>query len=288
MEISRNDTCPCGSGKKYRKCCDATIRPSGYSEDEITSLKLSKWMAYKGKVGRDRAAFCSAFIKNKQLVLKAVKEKQIEETRSKGQTLSCQAGCIYCCYHYVTATLDEVEAIVYYLYQNEQSLDNFLKNYPAWKAKIDQNQALMTDIFKAYNAFIGGSSPEKQEHFQSLANQYLSLDIPCPFLKDNACTIYPVRPWGCACFVSVSPPEWCSPNSSNKPDTMSMSFFSDMHRIPHYRKSKGIWTTMPKAVYSLLKGGVYTLSKIPGLETLSQETLSDPEMKFFLRSLKLA
>jgi len=25
MKIGRNDPCPCGSGKKYKKCCGATV-----------------------------------------------------------------------------------------------------------------------------------------------------------------------------------------------------------------------------------------------------------------------
>ena len=26
-KIGRNDPCPCGSGKKYKKCCDGTVVP---------------------------------------------------------------------------------------------------------------------------------------------------------------------------------------------------------------------------------------------------------------------
>jgi Fe-S-cluster containining protein len=288
MEIGRNDTCPCGSGKKYKKCCDISVRPTDYAGDEITVLKFNKWIAYKGKVGRERAEFCDSYIKNKSLVLKAIKEKQLEETQLKGETVSCQPGCVYCCYHYVTATLDETEAIVYYLYQNEKYLNNFLTAYRRWKAKIDENTTLMTDILRAYNTSITDhSSAEKQESFRSLANQYLSLDIPCPFLNDGACSIYPVRPWVCACFVAVTPIDWCRPDSPNKPRTMSMTYYNEMDKIAHYRKFKGIWTTMPSAVYSILKSGVYTLSKIPGLEALEKETMEDPEIKSFLRSLRV-
>lgn len=288
MEIGRNSTCPCGSGKKYRKCCDVAVRPSGYSEDDIDTLKLNKWMAYKGKVGRKRSAFCNAYIKNKYLVIRAIEEKQLEETRSKGRTLSCQPGCVYCCYYYVTATLDEVEPIVYYLYHHEKPLNDFLANYRNWKAKTDENQALMADIPKAYNTFIADrASREKQEHFQSLTSEYLALDIPCPFLDNGACSVYPVRPWGCVCFVSVTPPEWCRPDSPHQPDTKSMPYYSDMHKVPHYHQSEEVWLTMPEAVYSILKGGVYSLSGLPGLETLERETLEDPEMKHFLRGLRV-
>jgi len=288
MDIGRNDSCPCGSGKKYKKCCDLGILPAGYTEDEIKILKLNKWLAYRGKVGQLREAFCKAYISNKALVLKAIKDKQVEETSSRGETLSCRPGCVYCCYHYVTATLEEIEAIVYYLYRNEQALNDFLTAYRKWKTQIDLNQSLITEISHAYNNSIADrGSSEKQERFHFLAKQYQGLDIPCPFLKNRECIIYPVRPWGCAGFVAVTPPEWCRPGSPDNPRTMSISFYKDMTAVPHYRKHKSIWTTMPKAVYSLLKSGVYSLSRIPGLETLERETLDDPEVRQLLRSLKI-
>jgi hypothetical protein len=287
MEISRNEICPCGSGKIFKNCCDSSIRPRGYSEDEISVFNLNKWMAYRGKVGRERAVFCKTYIENKALVLQAIKEKQLGETESKGERLSCKPGCVYCCYHYVTATLDEIEAIVYYLYHNEQALNSFLTAYGPWRAKIEENKALMTDIARSYNVYIADrSSDEKQERFHLLANQYLNLNMACPFLKDSACIIYPVRPWGCAGFVAVTPADWCRPGSANKPKTMSMPYYDQMHQIAYYRKFKGIWSTMPKAVFNILKGGIYTLSRIPGLETLEKETMEDPEIRSLLRSVK--
>lgn len=52
MKIGRNDPCPCGSGKKYKKCCldkPATqpVRPSGerqwhWSLDEIESFSTDE------------------------------------------------------------------------------------------------------------------------------------------------------------------------------------------------------------------------------------------------------
>jgi Fe-S-cluster containining protein len=287
IEIGRNEVCPCGSGKKYKKCCDLSMQPAGYSNDEITVLKLNKWMAYQGKVGRERAAFCNEFIKNKYLVLKDIKEKQLTETQGKAETISCRPGCVYCCYHYITGTLDEVEAVVYYLYQNEAALNYFLGTYRNWKVQIDANQSLLKDISQSYNTWVHDrESVEKQEQFHALANQYLGLNIPCPFLRESACLIYPVRPWVCAGWVAVTPPDWCRPDSPDKPKTMSISYGQDMNKIAHYRNSKGFWTTMPKAVFSLIQGGTYALAKIPGLASLEKETMEDPEIQALIQRLK--
>ena len=34
-KIGRNDPCPCGSGKKYKKCCEATLSRKGMTNRKI-------------------------------------------------------------------------------------------------------------------------------------------------------------------------------------------------------------------------------------------------------------
>lgn len=42
---------------------------------------------------------------------------------------------------------------------------------------------------------------------------------PCPFLKDNACSIYKARPFVCRRHHSLAPtPQWCAPERSNAGD----------------------------------------------------------------------
>ncbi len=45
-KIGRNDTCPCGSGKKYKKCClndprKSSLAESGYNDDITSFIELS-------------------------------------------------------------------------------------------------------------------------------------------------------------------------------------------------------------------------------------------------------
>jgi len=39
--VGRNDPCPCGSGKKFTKCCLATVR-LGLIAPEVASLRLGR------------------------------------------------------------------------------------------------------------------------------------------------------------------------------------------------------------------------------------------------------
>jgi hypothetical protein len=36
--VGRNDLCPCGSGKKFKKCCLATARPGSISPDAVSGI----------------------------------------------------------------------------------------------------------------------------------------------------------------------------------------------------------------------------------------------------------
>jgi len=43
QKIQRNDPCPCGSGKKYKKCClDINVYGNHYSEKNLNFLKLEE------------------------------------------------------------------------------------------------------------------------------------------------------------------------------------------------------------------------------------------------------
>jgi hypothetical protein len=42
MKIGRNEACPCGSGKKYKKCCLEKTKEQKFAEDIIDSRKISK------------------------------------------------------------------------------------------------------------------------------------------------------------------------------------------------------------------------------------------------------
>ncbi|GAG14309.1 unnamed protein product, partial [marine sediment metagenome] len=63
MKIGRNDPCPCGSGKKYKKCCGATTSAVSVAGRKTRDyIALNKDIAYKGKIGKMREEFCVRFI----------------------------------------------------------------------------------------------------------------------------------------------------------------------------------------------------------------------------------
>ncbi|MBI9075006.1 MAG: YkgJ family cysteine cluster protein [Desulfatibacillum sp.] len=99
----------------------------------------------------------------------------------------CEKGCASCCTTHVTMTTLEGQAILDYLFK-------------AGDKPVPQNQGL-GELFRPAITTNGLARccmerreppvEQKPDHFN-----------PCPFLEDNACTIYPVRPLGCRVMLS--------------------------------------------------------------------------------------
>jgi Fe-S-cluster containining protein len=287
--IGRNDPCPCGSGKKYKKCCGAisgSMPPA--SKQEPDYFMINKEIAYKGRVGRQRREFCISFIGHKKERIKELTGVQLEAVAARGERISCQKGCYLCCSAYVEATLQECEAIVYYLYQNERVLESFLRTYPQWRERVRKNG----DLFKSCGRFWKEEwTPETARELMLAHSEeeerYMRQNIPCPFLDNGLCSIYEVRPYMCVAVIAVSPPEWCDLQHPNEPviyKAMPIEVRND-YSFYYRNLERFVITNMPIAVYEILKNGTYYLSagKVPTLKDLDYEFLTDPEVVAILR-----
>jgi Fe-S-cluster containining protein len=124
------------------------------------------------------------------------------ELAAAGQPISCKQGCNHCCYHAVPISLVEAEALA-----------EWIRTLPA-----DQQQELARrfreTILKLSAAGFMESLAQDDwlsptEDAARRALDYLYQRIPCPFLEDGSCSIYPIRPFGCREYLVVSAPEHC-------------------------------------------------------------------------------
>jgi len=288
-KIGRNDPCPCGSGKKYKYCHGAisnSMQPANKQEPDY--FMMNKEIAYKGRIGRQRRDFCISFIEHKKERIKDLTGLQLETAATQGKRISCQKGCDLCCSMYVEATLQECEAIVYYLYQSERVLESFLRTYPQWRERIRKNG----DLFKSCGRFWKEEvTPETARELMPAIREenerYMRQNIPCPFLDNHLCSIYEVRPYMCVALIAVSPPEWCNPQNPNEPVTWKAIPTEIMKDDSFYYRNLGrfVVTIMPLVVYEILKNGVSYFSRgdFPGFENLDYEFWGDPEVVPILR-----
>ena len=171
----------------------------------------------KGSHGSWRNAFCSRY----SPLLKKTRQDAFDSLKKslsgEGKTISCQAGCTYCCYHYVAVSFAQGIVIVDYLYKRKDLLKQFLDNYDKWRT---DGEAIADEIDRIRIHALSSSKPTQQIMVETrpLSNRYLESNIRCPFLVDDKCSIYEVRPLACSGHHSVSPPENCAPASQQKPD----------------------------------------------------------------------
>ena len=255
------------------------------STKRLDTFKLNREIAYEGRIGRKREYFCIDYIEEKKRMLKELKAEQFQTISNNGEKITCQKGCLYCCLLYVQASLQEREAIVYYLYHNEAALSIFLGNYTGWSKKLRQNG----DIFKKcaqlwLDKAAPGASEETSRALEEEAKRYQEQNLPCPFLHNNLCLIYEVRPYTCAGMVATTPPECCNPASPNKSKVYQTRTPAVIDTSFYYRAVNGtVLAFMPLVVYGILKDGYKLISNIPGLEGLETEAMSEPAVETIVK-----
>jgi Fe-S-cluster containining protein len=117
-------------------------------------------------------------------------DKQVKEGLEKaGIKPSCGKGCAHCCRLLCTATFAEGLLIAESLILGGQ--------WKEWLPKL-REAALKADY-------------PGVEHVS-----YFKKKIPCVFLKDEACSIYDIRPSACRYHLVVNPPEHCSTDSEGQ------------------------------------------------------------------------
>ena len=168
-----------------------------------------------GSYGAWRREFCGKY---RELLIQTRNHSYnslVKTLTSKGEMITCRKECTYCCFHYVAVPLAHGIVIVDYLYNRKELLKQFIHNYEKWRHKgynisdiIDHTRIQAFSSSMPINDIIAVTRP--------LSTRYREMDIPCPFLVNNTCLIYAVRPLPCSGQYSVSPPDWCTPATAEK------------------------------------------------------------------------
>jgi Fe-S-cluster containining protein len=68
----------------------------------------------------------------------------------------------------------------------------------------------------------------RAKHLQNIENHH---GIPCPFLRNNACSIYPSRPFACRRHIAITKTaHWCHPDRANAAK-FPLVKFSEVERV---------------------------------------------------------
>jgi len=222
----------------------------------------------KGPHGAWRQEFCRKYLGLLVNTRQNSFDSMLESLSAEGKSISCRAACTYCCYHYVAVSLAQGILIVDYLYKRKALLKQFVDNYESWRR---DGESISHDIDRIRIHALSSSIPMHQvlNDTRPLSNRYLETNIPCPFLVDEKCSIYEVRPMACSGHHSVSPPDWCAPASKQKP-AIQHSMPDDEAFIEMIQLTGSQLTlyelTLPTMVYRLLtEGSSAMMAEIAGL-----------------------
>ena len=168
--------------------------------------------AHRGEYGSWRRAYCRAYGEITDEILHRMMLEQRYFISSAGGSISCRKACAYCCSHYISVSLGQGLVISEFLYSNLPAMQAFFRGFRKWQKAIERDDSSLRELERYTNY-----SREVRHYPQELLDKYAAIDVPCPFLSQKACSIYPVRPVCCASHVSISPPENCRPGSAAQP-----------------------------------------------------------------------
>ncbi len=131
------------------------------------------------------------------IVRSAVKQAELA-----GQEVTCKPGCAACCRHMVPISTTEAAMIRELIAEMPPERQQATRERFAQAVRIMESAELVED----FNFDLPPTGPDYRE----LGLKYLSLGIECPFLVDEACSIYAERPLVCREYLAVSPPENCA------------------------------------------------------------------------------
>jgi Fe-S-cluster containining protein len=178
---------------------------------------------------------------------------------------------------------------VHYLYQNETVLKQFLQNFTCWNERILHIENTFNTLNTLQSSIIiKKPSLDELHEFEESCNLYTKANLNCPFLIDNSCSIYNIRPYICASIISIAPAEWCKyEHPSQKEAILIKTPLQLENDLPYFLSyfGNGIFSNMPLLVYRILVEGYDALSSLPVLENTKDLRLSDFEVKAVLRSI---
>lgn len=162
------------------------------------------------------------------------------------------------------------------LYGRKNLLRTFIRNYERWRHRGDAiSKTLDETRVRAFSSSM--SIHEIIAVTRPLSMRYLERNIPCPFLENEACLIYAVRPLPCSGQFSVSPPERCSPDAAE--EAVIHQLVADDEDLLKFLELAGprlmvYEMTLPTLIYRLLTEGASSVIRSclrdgpdPGLNT---------------------
>jgi len=126
----------------------------------------------------------------------------VNTIEKQGQRISCTKGCGACCRQLVPIAPVEARRINDVINAMPEPRQSEIRTrFATARQRLAQTE-LLTEL-KARTHWTDGQG-------RAVGMKYFRQNIPCPFLEDGACSIYPDRPIACREYLVTSPAENCA------------------------------------------------------------------------------
>jgi Fe-S-cluster containining protein len=126
----------------------------------------------------------------------------VNAVENTGAAISCKAGCGACCRNLVAISEVEARRIATVIDQMPEPRQSVVRErYEDARRRLEQSGILSR---------LQDRDRLTDDEYLVLCTEYFHLQIACPLLEDESCSIYNERPITCREYLVVSPPEHCS------------------------------------------------------------------------------
>ncbi|MEW8222005.1 MAG: YkgJ family cysteine cluster protein, partial [Candidatus Thiodiazotropha taylori] len=150
-----------------------------------------------------------------QRITDKVVEIGVKEAEQQGKCISCKKGCGACCSQLVPVSRAEGYKLL-----------NLIESMPAERqqvirARFAQNIKVLKDAGVLQMMEQAVSNNDRMQ-LREVGVNYFRLNLPCPFLEDQSCSIHRDRPLSCREFLVTSDPVHCADTNPETVESLSL------------------------------------------------------------------
>lgn len=135
-------------------------------------------------------------------------EATICNAQSLGELVTCRKGCAHCCRYLVPVSAAEALHI-----KGEIDAMPAARRRAAVDASLSAARCILNNKIPKFNPDEHTDQQASRSNLENISNWYAGLNLDCPFLASNVCSIYEQRPLVCREHMVASPASVCKVSS---------------------------------------------------------------------------
>lgn len=141
----------------------------------------------------------------------AIANATIKTVEENGQKISCKKGCGACCRQLVAISVVEAQSLAELLAAMTPERQAVIRGrFNQAILRLEDDGLMERSEPRGNRAPLIKDCGSRAASLQELAQRYFGLQIPCPFLESESCSIYADRPTVCREYHVTSPAERCA------------------------------------------------------------------------------